>query len=250
MLRIEEAQHFAQRLGIVSVFSDKIVPSLATAIYTNDLPNQFEADQRVWDFAHSLMSEKKVYYGRLLKFRNTVISMKLLPCFVKINTIPDYKELYREGSLSKIAKSIMELLVKSEPLMTIQIKGRLRTYKKMHKKALENALKELQENFLICCSGKIAHCKCRWRFSLWTRTPKWIPDAVKSKAQQLSRKVAMRKIIEKFVYTTVLTSERTIARFFAWPLNEVKTVVKSMVEKELISYYYSKKELLLFKKNL
>lgn len=250
MLRIEEAQHFAERLGIVSVFSDKMVPSLATAIYTNDLPNQFEANQRVWDFAHSLMSEKKIYYGRLLKPRNTLISMKLLPCFIKAYTIPDYRKLYRAGVLSKIAKSIMELLIESQPLMTIQIKERLRFFKKMHKKALENALKELQENFLICCSGKIAHCKCRWRFSLWAPTLKWIPDTVQSKAEQLNREVAMCRIIEKFVYTTVLTNERTIAQFFAWPLNEVRTVVKSMLKKGLISYRYSRKGLSLFKGNL
>ncbi len=250
ILRIDEAQCFVQRMGIVSIFSDKILPSLATAIYTNELPTQFEADQRVWDFAHSLMSEKKSYYGRLLKYRNVLISMKLLPYFLSLRPIPDYKRLYQSGRLSKAATSIMELLLDSKPLMTIQIKDRLQNLKKSSKKVFERALKELQENFLICCAGKIAHCKCRWRFSLWSPTQNWIPQGVQSRAQACSKTDAMNMLIEKFVYTTIKSDEKTIARFFKWPLDEVRNRVESLIEKGTILRYHYGRKTFLFKDDM
>ncbi|UCG93023.1 MAG: hypothetical protein JSV97_04775 [candidate division WOR-3 bacterium] len=250
ILRIEEAQCFVQRMGIVSIFSDKILPSLASAIYTNELPTQFEADQRVWDFAHALMSEKKSYYGRLLKSRNVLISIKLLPYFLRLWPIPDYKRLYRSGRLSTTAASIMELLLDSKPLMTIQIKDRLKYLKKSSKKIFERALKELQENFLICCAGKIAHCKCRWRFSLWSSTQDWIPQGVQSRAHALSQAEAMDTLIEKFVYTTIKTDEKAIVRFFKWPLDEVRTRIELLIEKGRILRYHYGRETFLFKDDM
>lgn len=238
ILRIEEAQCFMQRLGIVSIFSNKLLPSLAMAIYTNELSNQLKANQRVWDFAHALMSTKKTYYGRLLKSRNSLISMKLLPCFLNLKSIPDYKQLYRERHLSTTAKSIMELLLNSGPLMTIQIKDYLKNFQKRNTGIFERALKQLQEHFLICCSGKIAHCRCGWRFNLWSPTQTWIPQGVQSRARTLTHAEAMSNIIEKFVYTTIKTDEKTIARFFKWPLNEVRLRVESLIEKGTILYYH------------
>jgi hypothetical protein len=250
ILRIEEARCFVQRMGIVSIFSDKILPSLATAIYTNELPTQFEADQRVWDFAHSLMSGKKSYYGRLLKSRNVLISTKLLPCFLRLTPIPDYKRLHQAGRLSTTATSIMELLLDSKPLTTVQIKDRLQNLKKSSKKIFERALKELQENFLICCAGKVAHCKCRWRFSLWSPTQNWIPQGVRSRAQACSRAEAMSTLIEKFVYTTIKIDEKKIARFFKWPLDEVRSRVESLIEKGRILHYHYGRETFLFKDDM
>jgi hypothetical protein len=250
MLRIAEAQHFVDRLGIASVFSDKLLPSLATAVYRDDLPNPFESNQRVWDFVHSLISHKAVYYGRFLKSRNTLISMKLLPCFLKLYPIPHYKSQYQRGSLSKMAKSIMDLLYKVSPLTTIEIKDRIRISKRRQNILLKNALKELQEKFLICCTGKVAQCKCRWRFSLWVPTHIWIPDIIKHEAMFLKRNNAMAKIINKFVYSVILTNEKTIAQFFRWPMNKVETVVKSMINKRLISYYNSNGKSYLFKEIL
>ncbi len=222
---------------MTSVFSDGLLPSLAGAIYTSDLPNRFEARQRVWDFAHVLMSHKKVYYGRLLQSRNVLISMKLLPFFLRLHPIPDYKMLYRADALSDMGKSIMDILVKAGPLMTIDIKKRLKISRKKEKKTMDNALKELQKQFLICCIGKIAHCECRWRFSLWISTSQWLSDSVKHSAQAHNRKYAMTKIIEKFLYATVHTTETNIAKFFKWPLPEVRAVVQPMMKKKLVSSY-------------
>jgi transcription initiation factor IIE alpha subunit len=250
IFRIEEAKEFIERLGFVSALSNGHLPTLSKAIYTDDLPNKFEADQRVWDFLHVLITKKWVYYGRMLGPNNTVVSMKLLPSFIRLYPIPDYRVLYEQGALGDMAKSVMDLLSEQGPLMTHQISSQLEISSQPTKRILRQALLELQRRLLICCAGKIARCKSRWRFGVWAPVDKWVPQAVKTKAKLLSDGEAKCRIIEKYIYTTARTTPKAIARFFNLPLREVREVVSSMIDKELVSSYNHQGEEYLFKGNL
>ena len=250
IFRIEEAKEFIERLGVVAALTNEHLPSLAKAIYTEDLKSRFEADQRLWDFVHILISKKWAYYGRILGGHNVLLSVKLLPYYIRVYPIPDYNLLFEQKLLSTMAKSIMDLLCSKGPLMTSQIRNELGISSSVDKRSLTRSLTELQRKSLLCCSGKIAQHKCRWRFGLWAPTDKWLPRKVKFKAGMLSDEEAKRKLVEKYVYATTRTTARLIGCFFNWPLVEVEHIVRWMIDRELVSSYNHQGEEYLFKGNL
>lgn len=250
IFRVEEAKEFIERLGLVSALTNEPLPSLANAIYTEDLRSRFEADQRLWDFVHILITKKWAYYGRILGDHNTLLSIKLLPYYIRLYPTPDYGLLFQQKQLTNMANSIMDLLHSKGPLMTHQIRNELGIFSSPGKRRLTRSLIELQRKSLICCSGKVAQDKCRWRFGLWASTEKWLPRKVRLKARMLSDEEAKRKLIEKYVYTTTRTTPKAIARFFGWPSLEVERTVRSMIDRELVSSYNHQGEEYLFKGNL
>ena len=250
IFRVEEAKEFIERLGFVAAFANKQLPSLAKAIYTDDLKSQFETAQRLWDFVHVLVSKKWVYYGRIFSDHNALLSVKLLPYYIRLFPPPDYELLHEQRLLSDTAKSVMDLLHRKGPLMTHQIREELRMDSASAKKRLTRSLIELQRKSLICCSGKIAQHSCRWRFGVWAPTTRWLPSKVKLRARMLDDEEAKRKLIEKYVYTTTRTTAGRIGRFFGWPVNEVERTVRSMIDRELVSSYNQQGEEYLFKGNL
>jgi hypothetical protein len=250
IFRVEEAKEFIERLGLVSALTNEQLPSLAKAIYTEDLRSRFEVDQRLWDFVHILITKKWVYYGRILGGHNTLLSIKLLPYYIRLYPIPDYNHLFQQKLLSHMAKSIMDLLYSKGPLMTKQIRNGLGISSSPGKRRLTRSLTELQRKSLVCCSGKVAQDSCRWRFGLWAPTDKWLPRKVKIKARMLSDEEAKRKLVEKYVYTTTRTTPQLIGRFFNWPLVEVERIVRWMIDRELVSSYNHQGEEYLFKGNL
>jgi transcription initiation factor IIE alpha subunit len=250
IFRVDEAREFVERLGFLSALSNGSLPSLQKAIYTDDLPNQFEADQRLWDFVHVLLDRKWAFYGRVLCGRNILISMKLLPSFIRVYPIPDYRNMCERGMLSSTAGSLMDLLVKHGPLMTHEIRERLGIVSPSAKKRLTRVLVELQRKQLICCAGKIAYSKYRWRSALWSATEQWLPEETKTRARMLTSEEAVRRLIEKYIYAMTKTTAKKIARFFGIHLSEVNRLVSSMIDKELVSSYNHKGETFLFKGNL
>lgn len=247
---VEEAREFIERLGFVSTITNEQLPSLAKAIYTEDLRARFEADQRLWDFVHILVSKKWVYYGYIPGGHYTLVSMKLLPDLLCLRPTPDYRSLYNEGHLSETAKVMMDLLKEHGPLMTRELRDRVIALGQPDRRKLNGALIELQRKSLICCSGRVAQHKCRWRFGLWSTTDAWVPSKVKKKATMLSEEEAKRRLIEKYIYATACTTSKSIARFFNWSLANVENIVSSMIDKELVSSYNQKGEQYLFKGNL
>ncbi len=234
MLRSEDVQRFVGELGFVTVSVNKMFPSLAGAIYSSDLASKFEIEQRLWDFAHLLISNKKAFYGKLFKSRPMLTSMDLLPAILRLHPIPDYKKLYNVGRLTGLGTAIIDLLFRAGPLMTIELKHRLKIHNRRQRDSFENEMARLQQELLICCIGKIAHCKCRWRFKIWALTSNWLPQQIKSKAKRLNREEAMRNLIDKFIYSTIQTDTKAIARFFNWPMPDTAEVVETMQKRGLI----------------
>lgn len=250
IFRVDEAREFVDRLGFVSALSNGLLPSLQRAIYTDDLPSRFEVDQRLWDFVHVLIDRKWAFYGRVLGGHNILISMKLLPSFIRVFPVPDYRSMHEQGMLSSMASSLMDLLIKHGPLMTHEIRDRLGVVSPAAKKKSARVLVELQRKRLICCAGKIAYSKYRWRFALWSATEQWLPEETKVRARILKSEEAVRKLIEKYIYAMTKTTARKISKFFGLPLGEVNRSVSSMIDKELVSFYNHKGETYLFKGNL
>lgn len=249
IFRVAEAKDFVERLGIVTVFCDGRLPCLLKAIYTADLLNRFEADQRLWDFVHVLIVEKWIYYGRILGDRNTIISMKLLPSLMHLNSIPDYNNLCDQKSLRQTEETVLETLDAHGPLMTREIRSKLGIASTTARKKLTAAMVDLQRKLLICCAGKI-HSRGGWHSDLWATTEKWIPRDVVTRASLISDEEARKRLTEKYIYATTRTTTRAIARFFKWPIGDAVRTVSSLIDKEMVSSYNHKGETYLFKGNL
>jgi len=249
---IDEVKRFIDDLGMVAVYSDKFIPDLYHATYSKEKPRtdgwNWDRIERSWNFALTLTTEKKIYYGKIIRKKNYLISMKLFPSFYSLYAKPDYLDEYYAGHLSRKAKEIMGLLTERKVLSTDRIRSCLPTRRqgilpyfslkgKEKTRALHKALVELQGKGMISCVGSVKRGASNWDTFLWGVLEDWLPEDIKIEAANLDGQKAMSNIIEKSVYTLVITEQITIAKFFKWNLDEVERVTQSLLRQGILEIY-------------
>ena len=235
---ISETKEFIDDLGILAVFSDKVLPNLYEATYSAEEPRadgwNWDKIDRAWQIALTLTREKQIYYGKLIRKKNLLISMKLFASFYRLWCGSDYLDEYYSGHLSKTGKDIMDVFTKYKVLSTHQIRSYVLLRGKEGTKALHRALVELQAKGMLTCVGSIRKATSSWDTFLWGIPEDWIPEDIKIEAENIEREKAMSNIIKKFVYTLVITDELTITRFFKWEHNQVNELTEQLIKEDIL----------------
>ncbi|MBI4723003.1 MAG: hypothetical protein HY769_08445 [Candidatus Stahlbacteria bacterium] len=232
---ISEAKEFIDHLGILTVFSDKVLPNLYDATYSAGKPIAKDGSEgwdwdridRAWQFALMLARDKIVFYGKLIRNKNLLISMKAFASFYRLWGGKDYLDEYYAGNLSHTAKEMMAVFTKHKILNTKQIRSYILLRGKEGTKVLHKTLVELQGKGLLTCVGSIR--RRSWDTFLWGILEDWVPEEIKIEAASLSKEEAMTNIIKQFVYSVVVTDELTITRFFKWNAEQVSERVNYLV---------------------
>ena len=230
---ISEVKEFIDNLGVLAVFSDKVLPNLYDATYSAGKPRADGWDwariDRAWQFALTLARGKLVFYGKLIRKKNLLISMKFFANFYRLWGGKDYIDEYYAGNLSHTAKEMMEVFTKHKILNTNQIRSYVLLRGKEGTKVLHKTLVELQAKGMLTCVGSIRRGTSSWDTFLWGILEDWIPDDIKIEAESLDKEEAMTNIIKQFVHTLVVTDELTITRFFKWNAEQVSGLIRHLV---------------------
>jgi hypothetical protein len=169
-----------------------------------------------WQWKDELASERRLFYGRLVRRKPTFISLEHIPHFFvltgNVGEPDDYLQAYREGRLGMLAKDVFEYLRAHGPCSTWTLRrqfisGRARSG------TLQRALVGLQEHCLIAKVGEVESGSFSF---IWDTFDRWMPQVIRA-AGRVTSDTAAATLLERYLRTVGAATERTAARLFEWP---------------------------------
>ncbi len=169
-----------------------------------------------WQWKDELATEKKLFYGKVLRRKPTYISLQYLPHFYtltgNVGEPDDYLQAYREGHLSLLAREIYEHVHAHGPCSTWV----LRTHfvpRGGRGTAFHRAMADLQGRFLI---SKVAESERGSYSFIWDTFERWLPQAVRGAASVTALRAAAA-ILDRYLRTTGAAPADQVAHLFEWP---------------------------------
>jgi hypothetical protein len=174
----------------------------------------------VWEMKDTLPAEKSIYYGKLLKGRPTMLSLKYLPYFYvlaeRTGARDEYIQEFRRQRLSPDAKEIMEALLDSWPQVTKGLKLATGMHAKGDRGAFDKAIAELQTKMFVV---KVAEQYEPFTF-VWAPLARVFPSEVR-RARRISLEEARAKVLEQYFANQLVGTVTSIQRLFRWSKKEI-----------------------------
>ena len=174
----------------------------------------------VWEMKNVLPAERRVYYGRLLKKRPTLVSLEYFPYFYVLaqrnGTADEYLHQFMNGKLSAPAKSIMDALSDSSPQVTKGLKLESGLHAKGDRKIFDRAIAELQSKMFIV---KVAEHYDPFTFE-WETVRRHFPKETKA-SRTVSVEHARIRILQKYFENQLVGTVRSIKGLFGWDKQEI-----------------------------
>lgn len=182
----------------------------------------------VWQAKDELASTKKIYYGKALKKRPSMISLEFFPYFYILNRQllqPDaYLADYMRGELSRDAKIIMDALSDNSPQITADLRIASGFSHPQRRAAFDKAMAELQSRMYVV---KIAEFYNPFTF-LWDLVDKRFADEIKA-APNISQDAARKYILKKYFQTVLVANPVSIQRLFGWERPDIDSALHALL---------------------
>ena len=233
----EDAANFVDEVGLCVLFpvQGMELPSLWEAINggVRPLPDHHDDDAlgKTWDWKDTLPAQRKVYYGKLLRGKATLLALDLLPSFYALSPNlggeEDYLLEYEAGQLSQEARAICDVLLERGALPTGELRRFAHLSSRAHKYRFERAISDLQRKLMVVKTD-IADAG-PWHYSyvydLFARAHR---DQVEA-ARYLVPRQAREMILDHYLQTAVIASREYLAWLFGWDLEEVGRAIEALV---------------------
>jgi hypothetical protein len=169
----------------------------------------------VWEMKNILPAEKKIFYGKLLRNRPTMVSLEYFPYFYSLSRRSGRKDEYlvesTRGSLSREAKLIMDALSDSSPQVTKGLKIASGLHTKSDRRMFDRAIAELQRKMFIV---KVAEHYNPFTFE-WETVVRRFPIETK-RSRGISEEQARQKILQRYFQNQLVGTVASIQRLFGW----------------------------------
>jgi hypothetical protein len=193
-----------------------------------------------WGWKDSLLGKRRWYYGRVLRKRNMMISLELLPYFYALSPnygepAEDYLIDYDQGRLTAGAKNLYESLLKLGPLDSIAL--RKAAGLTGSETEFNRALDDLQTTFRVLPVGVSEAGAWHYAF-IYDIVARHFPDIVE-RAHPISEAEARQKLIERYLASVGAVPHKEIQRLFCnqptnWPQNILERDLRRMEERSEI----------------
>ncbi|MFQ6058429.1 MAG: DNA glycosylase AlkZ-like family protein [Anaerolineae bacterium] len=239
----DDAVRFVDEVGFCLLFpvQGMELPSLWEAINGCRRPVPRHHDDYelglTWRWKDTLPSQKRIFYGKILKGKATLISLALLPYFYALSEnygdLDDYLLEYEDGLLSEEAKRIYEVLLERGASPTGVLRREAGLWGKSNMARFDRALVELQRGLKIAKVG-ISDAN-RWGYSyVYDLLPRWLPHVPKQ-AREITRAEARQRLITKYLDTVVVATADQMARLFGWEREWVAGALRRLIEEGLVT---------------
>jgi hypothetical protein len=231
----EEAVHFVNERGFIFFWPIKgvLLPSLwAAAAGDRPVPDEHDDPGHVtWGWKDNLLGKKEWYYSRVLRRRNTIISLQVLPYFYALSPNfgdfeTDYLEQYEQGRMTLEAKCIYETILSEGPIDTITLRKAARLSNPGSESRFNRALDDLQIEFKILPVGVAKAGSWRYAF-LYDITPRHFPS-LQGDAQNVSIETARRKLLDYYLLSVGGAEFRDITRLFGWKQEDALQAIRGL----------------------
>jgi hypothetical protein len=217
----DEAVEFVNQRGYVFFWPIKniLMPSLWAAV-AGDRPVPDDHDDPghvTWRWKDNLLGKRRWYYGRVLRKRNTMISLDVLPYFYALSPNygdpnEDYLIDYESGQLPLAAKLLYEAILREGPLDTIALRKQAGLTSRASDTEFNRALDELQTSFRILPVG-ISDAGA-WHYSfVYDMVSRHFPDIVE-RSHPITEPQARQKLISLYLQSVGAASIKEIQRLF------------------------------------
>ena len=228
----EEAVDFVNQRGFTFFWPIKNVelPSLWVAA-AGDRPVADEHDDpghTTWGWKDDQLGKHRWYYGRILRRRNTLIALDVLPYFYALSPNYgepelDYIDQYEQGLLTQEAKNLYEVLLNEGPLNTLDLRRIAHMSSPSSNGRFSKALDDLQVEFKVL---PVAISDAgSWHYAMvYDLVPRHFPDLIEQ-AGQITEKSARQKLAELYFLSVGAAREADLMRLFHWrPEDTSRTV--------------------------
>ncbi len=211
-----------------------ILPSLWTAV-AGDRPVADQHDDPghiTWGWKDQLLGKKVWYYARILCRRNTIISLRLLPCFYALSPNygdpeQDYLDQYQNGTLTLESKLVYEALLREGPLDTISLRKAARLSSPESTSRFNRALDTLQMELKILPVG-VAQAGA-WRYAfIYDLVHRHFPELIEQ-SRPISENQARYEILVNYFESIGAASFSEIQRIFRWGKSELQGALQQLV---------------------
>lgn len=239
----DEAVEYVNERGFILFWPSKDLqfPSLWAAV-AGDRPVPDEHDDPghvTWGWKDGLLGQKRWYYGRVLRKKNTFISLAILPYFYALSPNygdpdEDYLIDYDQGRLTAASKNIYEVLLRQGPSDTITIRKAAGLTSQASNTEFNRALDELQTSFRILPVG-ISQAGA-WNYAfIYDILPRHFTDII-DRAHSITEPQARQKILELYLKSVGAAGFSTIRRVFTnqphnWPVPLIERDLQKMEER-------------------
>lgn len=230
----DQAVDFVNQHGFVLFWPDPKMdlPNLWQAVAgKRPVPDNHDDPAHItWEWKDTLLDKKVWYYARLLRHRNTMVSLDLIPYFYALSPNfgspeEDIHDQYMQGEIPLEAKLIFDALLDKGPLDTISLRKESHLTSPSSTRPFTRALNILQRDLKLLPTG-IAEVGA-WRYAFrYDLTHRYFPDLIEN-AHNISETAARTKLITTYLDSVGTATARDIAAVFSWPLELTQKYVSS-----------------------
>jgi Winged helix DNA-binding domain len=234
----EAAVDFVNERGFIFFWpiSEITFPSLWNAVAGDrPVPDAHDDPGHItWSWKDSLLGKKRWYYTRLLRKRNTIISLQTIPYFYALSPNygspeADYLEDYENGLMTVEARQVYEALLRKGPLDTIALRREAHLSSSESDGRFNKALTDLQVSLRILPVG-VAEVGA-WNYAfLYEVVHRHVPEIIEQ-ARFIQENQARLVLTRLFFKAVGWAQERNVLRLFGWPHPVVHQVLDEMVQK-------------------
>lgn len=234
---LEDAVEYINQRGILFFWPNKDTqfPSLWGVVAGNrPVPDEHDDPGHVtWGWKDTLLDKKWVYYARILRHRNSFLSLEMLTNFYALSPNygspeEDYLIDYEAGRLTAEARAVYEALLTYGPLDTIALRKAARLTSKTSDGPFNKALDTLQYTFRILPVG-IAEAGA-WKYAfIYNIVPRHFPWLIE-KAHQVAEWDARRAIMMCCLQSLGAARPADLSRLLGWPSAIVERASRRLIE--------------------
>jgi len=233
----QQAIDFVEERGFIFFWPVKgyPFPSLWGAV-AGDRPVADEHDDPghiTWNWKDSLLDKRVWYYARILKRKNTIISLDAVRYFYALSPNygdpeADFAEQYNQGLLPLEARLIFDALVRKGPLDTLSLRKEAHLSGSNSSSPFNRALDLLQQQFKVL---PIAISEAgAWKYAfVYDLTHRHFPE-LPEQARFISENRAMEQILIHFFTTMGAANSKKITALFQWDTVRTQNALDRMVK--------------------
>ena len=238
----QDAVDFVNERGFIHFWPSKGItfPSLWCAI-AGDRPVADDHDDPgniSWAWKDQLLDKRVWYYARILKKRNTFISLETLPYFYALspnfgdpeNEIDDQ---YRQGVIPREVKIIYETLLEKGPLDSLALRRESRLSGPNSNTPFTRALDILQRDLRVL-PVSIADAGT-WHYAfVYDLTYRYYPELLEQ-SRFLSENDARNQILTLYFRSIGASTSKEIHMLFGWSTDQIERTLEKLVRTGLLA---------------
>jgi hypothetical protein len=235
------ALQFVDDVGFCLVFTDRTqqLPCLWVAVCGRRnpvFPEHSHYDPEwvlTWNLKDLLPAKRRVYYGKLLLGKPSMVSLVYFPDFYALHG-PAHDEQYRydyeNGVLSRPAKQIIDALVERHPQTTKELKRRTRLDASRNRPIFDQAITDLQRRLYIT----MIEARYEPTFTyVWELLDVRLPESV-ARGRAVLRHEAVYRLTRQYLSVVYYASLSQLERVVGVPRHDVEAVTTRLREEGLI----------------